>query len=206
MVYFRNLIITLAIFCSALSFAQSEVSAEEPSLDKGSIDSQFDYLYRKSGNYRADGKRYEVVRTLNLDKLRQNVIDTINAANKKATQLKGVINTQESTIASLNEKLSETTKNLASVTDEKDSMSLLGAQVSKATYNIILWTMILGLFLLLLLFIFKFRQSNVLTQEAKTNLADLESEYEDHRRRALEREQRISRQLQDEINKYRKSK
>ncbi|MGB5377401.1 MAG: tRNA (guanine-N1)-methyltransferase, partial [Muriicola sp.] len=62
------------------------------------------------------------------------------------------------------------------------------------------------LFMLLLLFVFKFRQSNVLTQEAKSNLADLESEYEDHRRRALEREQRISRQLQDEINKYRKSK
>lgn len=204
--YFRNLFIALAIFCSALSFAQTEVTAEEPSLDGGSINSQFDYIYQKSGNYRADGKRYEVVRTLNLDKLRQNVIDTINVINKKTTQLQGVINTQESTIASLNQKLSETTNNLTSVTDEKDSMSLLGAQVSKATYNIILWTMILGLFLLLLLFIFKFRQSNVLTQEAKGNLADLESEYEDHRRRALEREQRISRQLQDEINKYRKSK
>ncbi|NNJ88635.1 MAG: tRNA (guanine-N1)-methyltransferase [Eudoraea sp.] len=204
--YFRNLFFVIVIFCSALSFAQTDAAAEQPSLDGGTINSQFDYLYQKSGNYRADGKRYEVVRTLNLDKLRQNVIDTINVANKKATQLQGVISTQESTIASLNEKLSETTTNLASVTDEKDSMSLLGAQVSKATYNVILWTVILGLLLLLFLFIFKFRQSNVLTQEAKSNLADLESEYEDHRRRALEREQRISRQLQDEINKYRKSK
>jgi sensor domain CHASE-containing protein len=85
-------------------------------------------------------------------------------------------------------------------------MSFLGAQVSKVTYNFILWTIILGLLLLLLLFIYKFRRSNFLTQEAKANLSDLESEYEDHRRRALEREQRISRQLQDEINKYRKSK
>lgn len=175
-------------------------------MEGGSINSQFEYLYQKSGNYRADGKRYEVVRTLNLDKLRQNVIDTINAANKKASELQSVINTQESTISSLNQKLEETTNSLTSVTDEKDSMSFLGAQVSKATYNIILWTVILGLFMLLLLFVFKFRQSNVLTQEAKSNLADLESEYEDHRRRALEREQRISRQLQDEINKYRKSK
>ena len=204
--YFRNLFITLVIFCSALSFAQTDATAEEPSLDGGSINSQFDYIYQKSGNYRADGKRYEVVRTLSLDKLRQNVIDSINVANKKAVELQGVIKSQESSIATLNQKLSETTKNLTSVTDEKDSMSFLGAQVSKATYNIILWTMILGLFLLLLLFIFKFRQSNVLTQEAKGNLAELESEYEDHRRRALEREQRISRQLQDEINKYRKSK
>ena len=203
--YSRNLIIALALFCSALSLAQND-DTEEPTLEGGSINSQFEYLYQKSGNYRADGKRYEVVRTLNLDKLRQNVIDSINAANKKANELQSVINSQESTIASLNQKLEETTKSLTSVTDEKDSMSFLGAQVSKATYNIILWTVILGLFMLLLLFVFKFRQSNVLTQEAKSNLADLESEYEDHRRRALEREQRISRQLQDEINKYRKSK
>ncbi len=204
--YSRILIIALALFCSALSFAQNDDTNEDPTLEGGSINSQFEYLYQKSGNYRADGKRYEVVRTLNLDKLRQNVIDTINAANKKASELQSVISTQESTISSLNQKLEETTKSLTSVTDEKDSMSFLGAQVSKATYNIILWTVILGLLMLLLLFVFKFRQSNVLTQEAKSNLADLESEYEDHRRRALEREQRISRQLQDEINKYRKSK
>jgi hypothetical protein len=85
-------------------------------------------------------------------------------------------------------------------------MSFLGIQVSKATYNVILWTMIAALLGLLLLFIYRFRRSNILTQIAKSNLAELETEYEDHRRRALEREQRISRQLQDEINKYKKSK
>jgi septal ring factor EnvC (AmiA/AmiB activator) len=206
MKYFRILFIAFALLFGLQLSAQTDDQGEEPSLEGGTINNQFEFLYLKSGNYRADGKRYEVVRTINLDKLRQNVIDTINAANKKAAELQGVITTQENTIAALNQKLEETTKNLTAVTEEKDSMSLLGAEVSKATYNVTLWTLILGLFLLLLLFIFKFRQSNVLTQEAKTNLSELESEYEDHRRRALEREQRISRQLQDEINKYRKSK
>jgi hypothetical protein len=32
----------------------------------------------------------------------------------------------------------------------------------------------------------------------------LEEEYQNHRRRALEREQKISRQLQDELNKQKK--
>jgi septal ring factor EnvC (AmiA/AmiB activator) len=123
-----------------------------------------------------------------------------------ASKLKATIAGHEATITSLNNQLKETTENLEKITAEKDSMSFLGAQVSKVTYNFILWTIILGLLLLLLLFIYKFRRSNFLTQEAKANLSDLESEYEDHRRRALEREQRISRQLQDEINKYRKSK
>jgi len=176
------------------------------SLDGGSIESQFQYLYKKSGNYNAEGKRYEVVRIINLDKLKKNVLDSINAANEKAIELNNTINGQEATISSLNSKLKETTDNLATVSDEKDSMSLLGVQVSKGTYNFILWTVIIGLLLLFLLFVFKFRRSNILTHQAKSNLAELETEYEDHRRRALEREQRISRQLQDEINKYKKSK
>ena len=46
----------------------------------------------------------------------------------------------------------------------------------------------------------------MLTQEAKTSLDELEIEYEEHRRRALEREQKISRQYQDEINKNKKAK
>ena len=200
-------IITLlmALFSFQLQYGQQE-QEDELSLDGGTIQSQFQYLYKNSGNYNADGRRYEVVRIINLDKLRDNVLDSINAANTTRAQLMATISGHESTINSLNEQLKETTDNLTAVTEEKDSMAFLGIQVSKGTYNFILWTIILGLLLLLLLFIYKFRRSNFLTQEAKANLSDLESEYEDHRRRALEREQRISRQLQDEINKYRKSK
>jgi len=202
---FRILFITIAIFTCNLHFGQED-SQDDVSLEKGTINNQFEYVYKKSGNYRADGKRYEVVRVINLDQLRQNVLDTINAANKNAAELRTTIAGHESTIASLNKKLEDTTGNLAAVTEEKDSMSFLGILVSKATYNVILWTIIAALLGLLLLFIYKFRRSNVLTQIAKSNLSELETEYEDHRRRALEREQKISRQLQDEINRYKKMK
>ncbi|EAR15875.1 MULTISPECIES: hypothetical protein [Robiginitalea] len=192
-----------ALMTAPLLVAQD---SEEPSLDGGTIESQFEYIFKRSGNYNAEGRRYEVVRAIELDKLRGNVLDSLSAARAEASQLNSTIAGQETTIENLNSKLEETSQELAAVTEEKDSMSFFGALVSKATYNIILWTIIIGLLLLLLLFIYRFRRSNVLTQEAKTKLADLENEYEDHRRRALEREQRISRQLQDEINKYKKSK
>ena len=203
---FSKVYFLIAFLTCNLHFAQQDTKQEELSLDGGSIESQFQYLYKKSGNYNAEGKRYEVVRTINLDKLKKNVLDSINAANTKATELKNTITAQEASISTLNSKLKETTDNLTQVTNEKDSMSLLGAMVSKGTYNFVLWTVIIGLLLLFLLFVFKFRRSNILTQQAKSNLTELETEYEDHRRRALEREQRISRQLQDEINKYKKSK
>ncbi len=202
----RILLIAFALMLSNLQFAQDQPQNQEPSLDSGTIDSQFEFVYKKSGNYRAEGKRYEVVRTLNLDKLRQNVRDTIEAFNKNKAELKATIAGNEASIASLNDKLAQTTANLNQVTEEKDSMSFLGILVSKGSYNLIMWAMIIILFLMLLLFIYRYRNSNYLTQEAKVRLAELEQEYEDHRRKALEREQRISRQLQDEILKYKKSK
>ena len=202
----KILLLGAALLIGNLQLAQSQSETEEPSLDKGSIESQFEFIYKKSGNYRAEGRRYEVVRTLNLDKLRQNVRDTLEAFNKNKAELKAIIAGNEASIASLNDKLEQTTANLNQVTEEKDSMSFLGMLVSKGTYNLIMWTMIIVLFLLLLMFIYRFRNSNYLTQEAKVRLTELEQEYEDHRRRALEREQKISRQLQDEILKYKKSK
>lgn len=206
---YRILFLLAFLLAANLQFAQeAEESGDDDklSLDEGPISNQFDYVAKRSGNYRADGVRYEVVKESNLFKIRKNVLDSIAAMNKKTGELKATIAEHETTITSLNKKLEETTTNLAAVTEEKDSMSFVGIPVSKGTYNFILWTIIAGLFLMLGLFIYRFRNSNILTQEAKQNLSELEIEYEDHRRRALEREQKISRQLQDEINKQKKTK
>ena len=207
MKFYRILLIVAFLFVANQQFAQDvEEEDDKLSLDEGPISNQFDFIAKRSGNYRADGIRYEVVKETNLFKIRKNVLDSIDAMNKKTGELKSTIAEHETTITSLNKKLEETTTNLSSVTEEKDSMSFIGIPVSKGTYNFILWTIIGGLFLLLGLFIYRFRNSNILTQEAKQNLSELEVEYEDHRRRALEREQKISRQLQDEINKHKKTK
>ena len=201
----RLLCLLMVLLTVTINYSQETETENELSLDEGPISNQFDYISKRSGNYRADGVRYEVVKETNLYKLRKNVLDTLAAVSKKTAELKATIAEHETTTTSLNNKLEETTTSLTAVSEEKDNMSLLGAQVSKGTYNIILWAIIGAFFLFLGLFIFRFRNSNILTQEAKQNLSELELEYEDHRRRALEREQKISRQLQDERNKQKKT-
>ena len=203
----RTLLPLIALLAVNLQYAQVGDESDNLSLDRGPITSQFEYVFKKSGNFKGvNGARYEAVRTLSLDKLRKNVMDTLNAQYKKAIELQATISEHETTIGSLNKKLERTSQNLSAVTEEKDSMSFLGIQVTKSTNNTILWSAIGILFGTLLFFIFKFNKSNTLTQEAKTNLSELEVEYEDHRRRALEREQKINRQLQDELNKHKKTK
>lgn len=209
----KVLFIVFALLAINLQFAQETETEQEQiqegeslSLDGGPISSQFEYITSNSGNYNANGIRYEVVKLTFIEKLRQNVLDSLKVYNKKAAELNATIAESEVTINTLNKKLEETSNNLMEVNEEKDSISFLGIMIAKGTYNFMLWTIITGLLLLLLFFIYKFRQSNILTQEAKSGLSDLEMEYEDHRRRALEREQKISRQLQDELNKHKKTK
>ena len=181
--------------------AQEDESANE---EDNTLRGQFEELERKSGNYRANGIRYEVIKLSDLYETKNNIFDSLDTANKNIKDLTSTISANNAEIEDLNNKLQETTNNLNAVTEEKDSISFFGALISKGTYNFILWSIIFGLLLLLLFFIYRFRNSNFLTQQAKSALADLEEEYQNHRRRALEREQKISRQLQDELNKQKK--
>ncbi len=193
----------LGLFCCLTMVDAQDQQNQNPTEDI-SIQGQFETLIRKSTNYRQNGKRYEVVRLIELNALQKNVLDSLKTGNSTISSLKSTIAENETAIGSLNAKLDETTSNLERITEEKDSMPFFGSLVSKSTYKLIAWSIIIGLLILLAFFVFKFRNSNMLTQQAKTALADLEEEYEQHRRRALEREQKISRELHDERNKNRK--
>ncbi|MEL6976528.1 MAG: tRNA (guanine-N1)-methyltransferase, partial [Bacteroidota bacterium] len=139
-----------------------------------------------------------------LYQIKKNIFDSITTANTSIKNLTETIEGNNAEITNLSTKLKETTDNLNTITKEKDSISFFGALLGKGTYKAIMWAIVAGLLLLLILFIYKFRNSNFLTQQAKVALADLEKEYEDHRRKALEREQKVSRRLQDELNKNKK--
>jgi hypothetical protein len=88
---------------------------------------------------------------------------------------------------------------------KEDSIPLLGTRLSKVTYNIILWTLILSLISALIYVILKFLKNNILTKEAKNNLLIVEKELEQHIKNAIDREQKLRRKLQDEVNKQRNS-
>ncbi|MGB1000126.1 MAG: hypothetical protein ACPGVE_07285, partial [Flavobacteriales bacterium] len=72
---------------------------------------------------------------------------------------------------------------------------------SKSAYQAIMWAIVAVLALLLLIFIGKFKSSSSLTSQSQKEKLTLESELEDVKKKALEREQKLKRELQDEINK-----
>lgn len=175
---------------------------EQYSLNSGNIDSQFEYVFRKSGNFKGtNGQPYEAVKQAWLLKLKANVLDSLKTTYSKLENSEKTVGNQANEIEDLKGKLANTQSNLDQTNTEKNNMALLGMQTSKTNYNIIMWSIIAALTALLLFFIYKFKNSNSLTREAKHKLEEVESEFDEHRRNALEREQKVRRQLQDEINK-----
>ncbi|GAA4302692.1 tRNA (guanine-N1)-methyltransferase [Aestuariibaculum suncheonense] len=191
----------LTFLLSATVFAQTENDDEDKlSLNSGTIDSQFEYVIQRSNNY----QDYKVIKKVWLYTLKAHTMDSLNAIQKNLNDTKAVVNTQAKEIDNLKASLSETQNTLDETNLEKDSMSLFGIQMSKGGYNVLMWSIIGGLLALLLLFIYKFKNSNVITIEARKALSEIEGEFEEHRKVALEREQKVRRQLQDEINKHKK--
>jgi hypothetical protein len=185
----------------ALSFqslkAQNAEEEEKLSLNSGTIDNQFEYVIQKSGRY----QEYKVVKQTWLYELKAHTIDSLKAVHKNLADTKAIVKSQANEISNLKESLTNTEAKLNNTREEKDNIALFGIQMSKASYKVLMWGIIAVLTGLLLLFVYKFKDSNSSTREAKLKLNELEVEFEDHRRTALEREQKVRRQLQDELNK-----
>lgn len=198
MKFLKKLLVLVILFTISTTFAQTNTTNEvKPSLNSGSIESQFNYLYKKSGSY----QEYKVVKKTQYYKIKANVLDTLKSLSKRLNESYTTIESQKTEISSLEENLKTTNVNLDNVTTEKDNMNLLGIPMSKTGYNTLMWSIIAGLTLFLLFFIYQFKNSNSVTKTAQKSLNEIDEEFNDYKKRSIEREQKVRRELQDEINK-----
>lgn len=194
----------ILILLVSISFSISSQELEQSQEDT-SINGQFDKIYRTSTTYKPAGtnKKYKVINLLNYQQLKANVLDSLKNLEKEISKQENLLNSEREQTQKTNQLLAKTQSDLLASNKKENSISLFGIQLSKMNYNLLLWSIIIITLLLLFYFIFKFFRSNSLTKEAQNNLVDVEQEFEQHRKKSLEREQKLRRELQDEINKSR---
>lgn len=194
--------IATTLLFSFYSFSQNQEN-DNLSLNSGTINNQFDYVIKKSNGWKNQkGQAFRVIRNFWLTDLKSHVLDSLKAVHNNLENTQLTVNKQAKEIEDLKSNLTGIQTNLDQTNSEKNSISLFGSQMSKMSYKTLMWSIIGSLFVLLLFFIFKFKNSNLVTKKAKYALSEIEEEFEEHRKTALEREQKVRRQLQDEINKH----
>lgn len=166
-----------------------------------SIDNQFTTLVNESGNYQT----YKIVPKVKLQQLQTNVNEAMSKLQSVIDNHASATQAQADSLQSLTNQLETTKADLAIAVEREESFQVLGMSTQKSTFTSIVWSIIGILILALAFFVVRFKKSHGITREANLRLEETEQELEDLRKSSLEREQKIRRQLQDEINKHKKT-
>lgn len=164
-----------------------------------SLTGQFSSLIEQSNNW----QNYKVVDYAKLNQYQRNVLDSLQNVKSKVTSQAQQIEKQFEEINTLNGNISQLQSELQDAKNQNDSVNLFGFLLSKSTYSILMWGLVVILAFFLFIYVYRFSNGNKVTQKALQDLNELQEEYENYRKSAIEREQKVRRQLQDEINKHR---
>ncbi|MDN6309634.1 MAG: hypothetical protein ACTHY4_07575 [Flavobacteriaceae bacterium] len=193
-------ILTLLTLCLSLSLWSQE---NQPKDDTNQAIQDFKELIKKSNNF----KEYKVIEKVKINAVERKVSREIESLVTDITELNETIESKDQLIESHESDIGKLKAQVDKLQNQQNEIKLLGSMpLTKANYKIIMWSVITVLILLLLFFIFKFRRGHLINSEIKENLNNLEQEFDSYKHNALEKQQRLGRQLQDEKNKVHKLK
>ena len=180
---------SIALFIFTSSFSQQK--------DTSSIKGKFNLIYNTSSSY----KEFKVIRKSRFVNLRDQVSDSVKLLNNELNLKEEKINTLEQDLNNINKVL---LKNIAEKTAAirlQNSILFFGMALYKSSYKIMVLMTFILLIVLLCYFIFKYKNSYLIILAAKEDLLEAENELVKFKKKSIESDQKLRRQLQDEINK-----
>ena len=181
--------ITILLF-NVSAFAQATDSIKP-------IARKFNSLIESSNTF----KGYKVVDQQELSDLQEDTYNYIQELKQEIAASNHAAEAQKENVASLEAELANIKGQLETVKAEKDSITFLGMPLSKSTFKSVMWGIIAVLVLALAFFVYRFKQGHSTTLEARKRMEETEKELEAFRVKALEKEQKLGRMLQDERNR-----
>ncbi|EAZ81633.1 hypothetical protein [Algoriphagus machipongonensis] len=172
--------------------AQSETE-DKGSLNEGTIDSQFDYIYNVSNNY----QEYKVVKRTNLDKLKSNILDSMRTMRQEVVDLKTLISNQKDSLGNMNIVMQNAEAEKEEAIAAKDNFSFLGMGIHKAVYSSMMWILVAILAAALAFFSMQYLRSFNKIKKARKDLEEVQEEFDAHRKNTLDRERKLKRELID---------
>ncbi len=185
-------LLSFLVISGTTAFSQ-ENSEFGSSLNTGTIESQFEYIYRTSNNF----QEYEVVKKSNLEALKSHILDSLKVYKDQIVMLKSEKTAQADSVLLLSGELARTVKEKEEAIDAKESFSFLGMNIQKSLYSSMMWIIVAVLGGMLLFFSMQYFKSSGRIRKAQKDLEDLQGEFEQHRKNALDRERKLKRELID---------
>ena len=185
---------SIYLFCIVLFIVTPSFSQQKDTL---SIKERFDVIYNTSNSY----KKYKIIRKSRLNTLRNVVSDSINELNNELDFKGQKINKLEQDLNNINKVLLKNIAEKTSAIHLQNSIFFFGIELDKSSYKIMVWITFILLVGVLCYFIIKYKNSYLIILAAKEDLLQAEDELVKFKKKSIESDQKLRRQLQDEINK-----
>jgi len=186
----------LFIFCLFVSVNTFSQKAKNDTLP---LSKQFEQVYRRSSSY----KDFKVIRKTTFQDLKENTLNSIKSIDEKL-KIESLKNTRlEQEINNITKTHLELDLKLSNAIQEKNTISFVGLKLKKNTFKIIIWSIFFMLIILICYLAYKLKDGVKITSQAKKELTRVEEEFNSYKKKSLVRDQKLRRQLQDEINKQR---
>lgn len=186
----------LFIFCLLMSVNTFSQKAKNDTLP---LSKQFEQVYRRSSSY----KDFKVIRKTTFQDLKENTLNSIKSIDEKL-KIESLKNTRlEQEINNITKTHLELDLKLSNAILEKNTISFVGLKLKKNTFKIIIWSIFFMFIILICYLAYKLKDGVKITSQAKKELTRVEEEFNSYKKKSLVRDQKLRRQLQDEINKQR---
>jgi hypothetical protein len=179
-----------AAIARVIDTSRKAVIKPQPAQDK-SLNGQYQYLLTK-----VYGTQSDLVGAFH-----KSVMDTLILARKALKASQAQVTVQTKTIDSLQNSNKASGESLADANAKRNEISLIGIEIDKSTYNIIMWGLVLVLGATAAIVI---GRSGAAAREAKYRIQlynELDDEYKNYKAKANEKEKKLARELQTERNK-----
>jgi len=163
-------------------------------IQQGTLQEQFANLSYLSRTYEEDDS-FKLIRRANLDILRQNVLDSVAHYQKETADLKEQSASSKAIITALRDSVSGLGAQVEEV--RSNNLSFFGIALSSSAYHAVVWLIIIVLAAIYTTSYASFKRAKVDALEHKNTADELQEELRVLRKKSMEKEQQLKRQLLD---------
>lgn len=190
----KAILFTIFLFISLISSAQQPTLQQKLQSDLP-INAQFQTLLLQSKNQDAD---FKIIRKSNLEIIQKNVNDSLARYIKEISTLKNNSSSSVQRVQTLQDSVNTLSESLKQEKGKTDSISIIGMDFAKPAYHTLVWSIIGVLAVALFIILITFRKAKVDAVEYQKTAEEVQNELQTFKKKTLETEQKLKRQLLDE--------
>jgi len=189
-------VIVFGLICFIANIATAKKDAEAWKVERN-LESQFSIFKENSSHW--DG--YLMTKEPQINELHSAILDSVKILESTIKVAHTEVSKLNAEIVKLKSQLAETQTNLESSLLKENGLISLGISFNKSSFPTLMYSIIILLLVLTGAAILLFLRSNAVTKETESRYQELANELEIQRNRAMDRESKLRRELQTELNK-----